>query len=250
MTVAGRRDASPRRAELRDAMSEELPAGADLPVVLRALCDGAIPAIGITGASVTVGDSTGAGELMYATDEVAAGLADLELTVGSGPGIRAVQEGRPVLVPDVMGAADGQLGAAGPAFHERARGLGVHAVFAFPLQLGAVRLGVLYLYRDQRGELGEEGFRRSIALADRLTHALLGLWAGNDENTRLQGSKALSRASVHQATGMLMVQLGTGIDEAFARLRAYAFAEGLPLKEVADDIVAQRLRLAHHEEDR
>jgi AmiR/NasT family two-component response regulator len=55
---------------------------------------------------------------------------------------------------------------------------------------------------------------------------------------------AVHRAEIDQATGMLTEQLGVGIAEAFARLRAYAYANDLRLGEVARDIVARRLRLS------
>jgi hypothetical protein len=51
------------------------------------------------------------------------------------------------------------------------------------------------------------------------------------------------RAEIDQATGMLTEQLGVGIADAFARLRAYAYANDLRLADVARDIVARRLRL-------
>ena len=42
---------------------------------------------------------------------------------------------------------------------------------------------------------------------------------------------------------MTMVDLGVGIDEAMARLRGHAFAEGRSVDDVAKDVVAGRLRL-------
>jgi AmiR/NasT family two-component response regulator len=48
---------------------------------------------------------------------------------------------------------------------------------------------------------------------------------------------------IDQATGMLTGQLGVGAAEAFARLRAYAYAQDRRLADVAGDIVARRLRL-------
>jgi AmiR/NasT family two-component response regulator len=42
---------------------------------------------------------------------------------------------------------------------------------------------------------------------------------------------------------MLTEQLGVGVAEAFARLRAYAYAHDRRLAEVARDIVARRLWL-------
>jgi AmiR/NasT family two-component response regulator len=51
------------------------------------------------------------------------------------------------------------------------------------------------------------------------------------------------RVEIDQATGMLTVQLGVSAGEAFARLRAYAYAQDRRLADVAGDIVARRLRL-------
>jgi hypothetical protein len=47
---------------------------------------------------------------------------------------------------------------------------------------------------------------------------------------------------VHQASGMVAVQLGVGVGEALVRLRAYAFAQDCPLTAVAGDVVGRRLR--------
>jgi len=51
------------------------------------------------------------------------------------------------------------------------------------------------------------------------------------------------RFVVHQASGMVAVQLGVGVGEALARLRAYAFANDRLLTEVAEAVVARKLRL-------
>jgi hypothetical protein len=50
----------------------------------------------------------------------------------------------------------------------------------------------------------------------------------------------MHRAEIDQATGMLTVQLGVGVAEAFARLRAHAYASDRRLAHVARDIVARR----------
>ncbi|MGO9221200.1 MAG: ANTAR domain-containing protein [Streptosporangiaceae bacterium] len=54
---------------------------------------------------------------------------------------------------------------------------------------------------------------------------------------------AVHRVEIDQATGMLTVQLRVSAAEAFARLRAYAYARDRRLADVAGDIVARRLRL-------
>ena len=43
---------------------------------------------------------------------------------------------------------------------------------------------------------------------------------------------------------MVMVQLDVDVTEALARLRAHAYAEGRPLREVARDVVDRKLRMA------
>jgi hypothetical protein len=51
------------------------------------------------------------------------------------------------------------------------------------------------------------------------------------------------RAEIDQATGMVSVQLGVAIGEAFVRLRACAYAQDRRLSDVVRDIVARRVRL-------
>lgn len=50
------------------------------------------------------------------------------------------------------------------------------------------------------------------------------------------------RAEVHQATGMVLAQLGIGAVEALARVRAHAFGEQRSLLDVAHDVVSRRMR--------
>jgi hypothetical protein len=121
-------------------------------------------------------------------------------------------------------------------FAPAAADAGAAAVFAFPLQIGAISPGVLDLYRREPGTLDAEQLADAMAFADTATLLLL----GTRTDTELGGY----RAEIDQATGMLTEQLGVGIEEAFVRLRAYAYADGRRLAEVAADVVARRLRLS------
>ena len=49
-------------------------------------------------------------------------------------------------------------------------------------------------------------------------------------------------AVVHQATGMISVQLDSDLTVAFVRLRAHAYFTGRRLSQVARDVVERRLR--------
>lgn len=51
------------------------------------------------------------------------------------------------------------------------------------------------------------------------------------------------RAEIHQASGMVAVQLQVPVGDALLRIRAHAFAQGRTIAGVAADIVARQLWL-------
>jgi hypothetical protein len=117
-------------------------------------------------------------------------------------------------------------------------------VFAFPLAQGAIRIGVLGLYRGAPGPLGTEGLADVLVCADAALLLLLNARSGTDGPGQPDGDGWHAHHSrVYQATGMVSVQRGVGLEEALALLRAHAFAHDLPLGEVAAQVVARRLRL-------
>jgi hypothetical protein len=75
--------------------------------------------------------------------------------------------------------------------------------------------------------------------------------AGQTEGsaTAMGSSDGMHHPEVHQATGMIIVQLGVSAEIAFARLRAYAFAQNRRLRDVARDVVARRLRFSPESDD-
>jgi len=168
-------------------------------------------------------------------------VQELQLTLGDGPCVDAWRSGAPVLEPDL---ADPEL-VRWPVFAQAGVQSGVLAVFAFPLHLGAVRIGVLVLYRDRPGALSADELAYGLVLADVATHIVLGLQAGAPADTlhELLANEPPPWAEIHQATGIVSAQLGLPLDQAFVRMRAHAFATDTPLRAVARDTVAGRLRL-------
>jgi hypothetical protein len=81
-------------------------------------------------------------ETVYASDETAARIEELTLTVGEGPGLDAVRHGIPVLSSD-LASPDAQ--SRWPVFAPATAAIGALAVFALPLRIGAARLGTLRL---------------------------------------------------------------------------------------------------------
>src|ERR1700691_3943360 len=126
---------------------------------------------------------------------------------------------------------------------------GAAAVFAFPLVVGAIRAGVMGLYRDRPGPLSDGQLGDALLFAD--AAALLLISADPEDRAGEAAARpggqpadlAGHRAEIDQAAGMLTEQLGVGIKEAFIRLRAYAYAHDRALSDLARDIVARRLRL-------
>jgi len=193
---------------------------------------------GLDGAAVVIVTSLPARVTRCASEDSSAQVEELQFALGEGPSIDAFGQGRPVLVSDLtVGSAEVRW----PAFAPAAVAAGALAVFAFPLQIGAIRVGVLSLWRGQPGGMDKDELATALALADATTLLLL----AEDHADGAEWQTQISfdhRAVVHQATGMIMVQLGSTIAAAFARLQAHAYAENRQLREVADDVVSRRLR--------
>ena len=223
-------------------------AAAGRRVSVADVCAVAVGCAGVSGAWVTVSGDQGPDFLMCVTDPVGEQLAELQLTLGEGPCHDVLASAAPVLAADL---GDENSGRRWPGFAAPAGRLGAGAVFAFPLSIGAIRAGVMGLYRDSPGLLPGAGFGDALILADVATVLLLdgsqhGGGGAAADGGAVDGQSpdlALHRAEIDQATGMLTIQLGVGAGEAFARLRAYAYAHDRRLAEVARDIVARRLRL-------
>jgi AmiR/NasT family two-component response regulator len=109
--------------------------------------------------------------------------------------------------------------------------------------VGAIKLGVLVLYRDQPGVLGGDELSAALLVANLVTNQVLDLQAGAASESLAWGLEVDDyRAVVHQATGMISAQLDCGISEALVRLRGHAFGAEQPIEEIANDVVAGKLR--------
>ena len=214
------------------------------PAGVEHVCAAVVSITGVDSVAVTVILDATPRETIHATDQVAADLEELTLTLGEGPGADAFA-GAAVLVADLT-TSDSL--ARWPVFAPAAIQFGIRAVFALPLQVGAIRLGALNLYRAQPGDLDREQLADALVLADTVCALLLDATQG--DGSRLDGHgpepAAPQHPEVHQATGMIVVQLGVTAAVAFVRLRAYAYANDRRLRDVAADVVARRLRFHEH----
>lgn len=208
---------------------------------MRAVCRLCAEVAAVSGAGLTLILSNDSGAPVCASNEISARIEDLQYTLGEGPCIDAHRRGGAVAEPDLANPRVARW----PTFSAPAIEAGASAVFAFPLRVGAVRLGALTLYQSVTGPLGDARYADAVAMADVATHEILVFHSDSlsEASTELAALGAY-RAEVHQASGMVARQLGTSVSESLVRLRAHAFAEGRPLAEVAADVVARRLLLA------
>lgn len=176
-----------------------------------------------------------------ASDTSSQQVEELQFTLGEGPCVDAFTSRRPVLVAELGNGVNSRWPIYASAVHER----GVRAVFAFPLQVGAARIGVLDVFRDHPGAMTDEEVAQALVFAEiALATVLDGQGAAPPGNVPEGFDEApVFRAEISQAQGMIMIQLGVTITEALVRLRAYAYAEGRPLADVARDVVARTLTL-------
>jgi hypothetical protein len=211
------------------------------PTVIDRVCAAAVGLLSLSGAGISL---MADGQLRGSAGVSEPGVAvvqELQLELGEGPGVDVWASGAPVLEPDL--AQDGAT--RWPTFAPAAQDAGVRAVFAFPLQTGVIRIGVLMLYRHRPGPLADDERALGLVVADVATQIVLAVQAGAPPDTvhALLAGEPAHWAEVHQATGMVSVQLGVSMDEAFVRLRAHAFADGRSLRDVARDVVSRRLTL-------
>jgi hypothetical protein len=222
------------------AMAVADPSAAEFPGRLCEACHAALPVDGV-GLSLMTRGLPGGRMLLGASDDLGARLEELQFTLGEGPCVTAFAEATPMLVPDLQTM---EARSRWPMFTREVADVGVGAVFAFPLQIGAIGIGVLDCHRRLPGPLLET--TDALAVAGAVTTALLDLDALGSafgDGDSLFDLSWRTHAVTHQATGMLSASLEISAADALARLRAHAFRCGRPLEEVAADVVAGRLDL-------
>ncbi|WP_052395902.1 GAF and ANTAR domain-containing protein [Kutzneria sp. 744] len=231
---------------MEDGRAREVTASIDkaaqdegVPVAVRHVCIACAERMRAVGVVQYVVSDLGQGEPVYATDLAAEQIAELQVTLGEGPAVDALAEERPMLAVDLTEPSRW------PTFAQAAVEAGVRAVFAFPLQMGSIAVGVLEVYRAMSGDLTTVEYRDALLYSD-AAMALLLEHIDDEPSAREVGLFAGGFGNrwdvVHQATGVISVQLRSGLSEAFLRLRGHAFFTGRGLADVAEDVIEGRLR--------
>ena len=213
------------------------------------ICAACAHGLGVDGAALSLLTGSESRVTLASTDPVAQRLEELQFTFNEGACMEAAMTGRPVLVSDLHHSNQTtRWPLFAGAVAEQTR---VSALFAWPLQWGAVNLGVLDLYRVAAGPLDADQLRDAAAAVN--TAALLILGRRTDPAGRFPGREPADwldevadyRAEIHQATGMVLAQLEISATDALARMRGHAFIHQRLLVDVARDVVGRRLVFTH-----
>lgn len=201
------------------------------PIFLAAVADSA----DARGAAVTLFGPEREELLSAASDGRVKSVQDLEFVCGEGPAHTCNR------VRGAVTAAGAELTRRWPLYGPAAVRLGVRRLAAVPIEIGRTPVGALTVY--------EPGVHRGTADLD-----LLRTIAGTLHRIVLNGDGGhtardplLADADwhdvVHQATGIVAVQSNCSLADALALIKARAFAADLPVDDLAEDLVARRIRL-------
>ena len=204
------------------------------------LCTVSADALGVSGAGIMLMSPELQPGSICSSNLVSARLEELQYELGEGPSVDAYDQNRPVLEPDLSDPEVPRW----VSFTPPAVRVGALAVFGFPMDVGDVRVGALTLYRDRPGPLEEHQLADALVMAKVAAHEVLAMQADApvDRLPNELEDGANLRIVVHQASGMVAVQLGVSVAEALVRLRAHAFAHDEPLTAIATMVVARQLR--------
>lgn len=193
----------------------------------------------ISGVSILVFNEGGQQSTIYSSDATSARLDEIQYDLGEGPVMDAFRSGETQQIADV--AVDSRSD--WPMFFDALSGLPVAAVIAVPLVMGAVCVGVAVCYRAHAGTFDHAQHETASALGRAIAGpALRTAIRLAHEGGEVDAMPLIElRREVHQATGMVLAQLETTATDAFVRMRGYAFASGLSVREVARQVTSRQL---------
>jgi GAF domain-containing protein len=197
-------------------------------------------ALGVDGLAVSLVTEGGVADLLWCSDAMTRRFEDLQFTLGEGPGLDAARTGAMVWTPDLARIPFARW----PVLAKECPALDARAVFCFPMNIGAINVGVLTAVRCAPGPMSAQQTDDATILAAALTARCLDGGAPQPSVPfAVDSPHALQYAAFHQATGMLSVQLSLPLSQALLRLRAHAYGSGRSLTDVSQDVVDRRIRL-------
>jgi len=199
-----------------------------------------VRAFPVTGSAVsTLGELLGT-QTVAASDSLAARLDEMQFDLGEGPCWDALRLRRPILRPDLRA----RPGTSWPIFIQAVLAEGVGALFAFPLLVGTLQIGAVDMYSRGPLTLDPGQTERASELADATARQVLQRalqTASPTGDDYVEDPGPYSRKIVHQASGMVLAQLGVSAEDARLVIQAHAFASSRSMMEVAKDVLDRRI---------
>jgi hypothetical protein len=221
-------------AELHELLAERTEARRDRATGGRpALMAAVANVLGTQSALVMLGGRVRDAATVAVSDRTAQASHDLELVMAEGP-VTDAAKGLAVV------AAGSALLDRWPRYGPAVAELGIRAVEAAPLRIAGANLGAVCVL-DQTAE-SREGAAVAVSLmAEALTRILLANSDIAGPDLELAALAMLGESDsqdvVHQAIGMISVQFSCGINDAADLLAVRAFADGKPVREIAEQVV-------------
>lgn len=192
---------------------------------------------GADAATITVAYAETNRVTLFATDELSARLEDLQEVMGEGPGYSAASH------HSVEVCRLGTLAAERwPLFSSAAIQLaGPATLHAVPMRPGNQLFGVMTLYQLTHPHTD---LAMDVPTLERLATATGAALMRDPEavDQDLLDGPWQSRAQIHQATGMVVAQLGLNPDDALAVLKAHAYAGETTLADIAERVVDRTIQ--------
>lgn len=221
-------------------LADTLVADFDVVALLHWLVEQCAEILDTQAGGLMLVDPAGQLQLVASTSEEANLVEIFQLAAGDGPCLDCFRTGSAVTVGDIATEAHRW-----PAFSREALKNGFKSVHATPLRLRGQTIGTMNLFSQHIGALADEDIAVAQALADVATIGILqerSIRAAQQLSEQLQHALD-SRVLIEQAKGVIAATLKTTMPNAFALMRRYARDRNLPLRQVAEDVVARRLTL-------
>lgn len=202
------------------------------------LCEAGRRMLDADGVALSLMTSTDTPVVVAATDPLADQLEDLQEVVGEGPTRDSYRDGS-VQTADFTADGDGRWA----LMHEHSQRLGFQGtIVAMPLRPREIVIGTLTAH-----------WRSRQMSVDATTSEFLGVAIGAallqdpqlGQHGEIYAEVWSSRSQIHQATGMIISQVGVRPEDALALLRGQAFAEDTTLLDVAQQIIERRINFRH-----
>lgn len=199
------------------------------------LCRAAVEILGCDGGAITLAYTKVERVTLCTTDDVALVIEEAQDVLGQGPGPDAFTTHAYARL-DLMPEDDGPDPRWPLLESEELSALAPVVVHALPMGEGPGGIGVLTLY--ERSREADLDIDAGLLVAQVIAAALVA-----DAPTQQQAGHGpwSERAAVHQATGMVVAQLGLPEHDALALIRAHAYSRDQSVGRTADDIIEQRL---------